>query len=165
MGAFPAVSFSRVGSPSHSRTTKGVSADALLGQFKAMRRLGLEPPESVETARHDLPDRDCNRFSQGREGGSRRARRRQLRANRTTRLVGEHRNTYLGRRQQENLVSARPHLEAAYAEILQEGKAFTKRKIQAHAPTEALSCVPHLLNVLKEIQARARESRDELALT
>jgi hypothetical protein len=32
-------------------------------------------------------------------------------------------------------------------------------------PAEALSCVPHLLDVLTEIQARARESRDELART
>jgi hypothetical protein len=76
-----------------------------------------------------------------------------LRANRTTRLLGERWKAYLARRQKENVAKAWPHLEAACAEILENGKAVTKREIQARVPAEVLSRVPRLLDVLKDVQA------------
>lgn len=84
-----------------------------------------------------------------------------LRANRTTRLVGERWKTYLARRQKENVAKAWPHLEAACAEILEEGKAVTKREIQARVPAKVLSSVPRLLEVLKNVQAGLHLSETE----
>lgn len=81
-----------------------------------------------------------------------------LRANRTTRQIGERWKDYLRRRQLENIAKAWPHLEAASAAILHAGKAVTKREIQARVPAEVLSCVPNLLHLLKEIQARPSHS-------
>ena len=62
-------------SPIRSTLTSGCFASLRRCLQMTMCRLGLEPPESAETACHDLPDRDCKRFNQGRQGGSRRARR------------------------------------------------------------------------------------------
>ena len=84
-----------------------------------------------------------------------------LRANQTTRMVGERWKDYLARRQLEHIANALPHLEAECTTILQEGKTITKRAIQARVPAEVLSRVPQLLNVLKEVQARISHSATE----
>lgn len=77
-----------------------------------------------------------------------------LRANRTTRLLGERWKCYLKRRQQANIENAIPHLEEVGRELLSEGRAVTRREIAARVPAEVLSSVPRLFNVLQEVQAR-----------
>lgn len=76
-----------------------------------------------------------------------------LRANRTTRQLGKRWKTYLCRRQERTVVKAWPYLEAACVDIWAEGKAVTRREITARVPSDILSPVAHLLNVLKEVQA------------
>jgi transposase-like protein len=77
-----------------------------------------------------------------------------LRVNRTTRMVGERWLDYSRRRQVENIQQAWPHLEAACREIHAQGKAVTKRDIVRRVPASVLSKVPHLLDVLKDVQAQ-----------
>lgn len=76
-----------------------------------------------------------------------------LRSNRTTRQLGVRWKTYLKRRQQAAVARAWPYLEAACLEIMEEGKAVTRREITARLPAEILSPVAHLLDVLKDVQA------------
>lgn len=77
-----------------------------------------------------------------------------LRANRTTRMLGERWLTYSRRRQVMKLELARPHLEAACKEIHAEGRAITKREIVKRVPPAVLSTVPHLLHVLKDVRTQ-----------
>ncbi|HCY63157.1 MAG TPA: hypothetical protein DHV59_10070 [Oxalobacteraceae bacterium] len=75
-----------------------------------------------------------------------------LRANRTTRQLGERWKAYLRRRQEASVVKTWPYLEAACLEIWAEGKAVTRREIAAWIPAEILAPMAHLLNVLKDVQ-------------
>ncbi|GGI17632.1 hypothetical protein GCM10008066_09950 [Oxalicibacterium faecigallinarum] len=75
-----------------------------------------------------------------------------LRANRTTRQLGERWKTYLSRRYAATVVRAWPYLESACREIWSEGKTVTRREIVARVPADILSPVAHLLDVLKEVQ-------------
>lgn len=77
-----------------------------------------------------------------------------LRANRTTRQLGERWKMYLKRRQKEAVDRARPYLESACLEIWAEGKAVTRREIAERVPEEILAPVENLLTVLKEVQAK-----------
>ncbi|MEO8839133.1 MAG: hypothetical protein ABI351_10525, partial [Herbaspirillum sp.] len=76
-----------------------------------------------------------------------------LRANRTTRQLGERWKIYLERRHEETVVKAWPYLETACWDIWAEGKTVTRREVTARVPIEILSPVAHLLDVLKEVQA------------
>jgi hypothetical protein len=78
---------------------------------------------------------------------------RYLRANRTTRQLGERWKSYFERRHDETVVKAWPYLETACRDIWAEGKTVTRREIMVRVPVEILSPVAHLLDVLKEVQA------------
>ena len=75
-----------------------------------------------------------------------------LRANRTTRQLGERWKTYLRRRQEERVVIAWPYLEQACVDILAERKTVTRREIVARVPADILSPLSNLLQTLKEVQ-------------
>lgn len=75
-----------------------------------------------------------------------------LRANRTTRQLGERWKTYLRRRQEERVIVAWPYLEQACVDILAEGKSVTRREIVARVPAEILSPLSNLLQTLKDVQ-------------
>lgn len=77
-----------------------------------------------------------------------------LRANRTTRMLGERWVAYSRRRQVANVDRAWPHLQAACRDILSEGRAVTKREVVQRVPAAVLSTVPHLLQVLKDVQVQ-----------
>jgi hypothetical protein len=81
-----------------------------------------------------------------------------LRANRTTRQLGERWKTYLERRHEDTVVKAWPYLETACRDIWAEGKAVPRREVRARAPAEILSPVAHLLDVLKEMQAHLQNA-------
>jgi hypothetical protein len=76
-----------------------------------------------------------------------------LRANRTTRMLGNRWLDYLRRRKEAHVVKAWPLLEAACIDLLQQGRAVTRRGIEARVPAEVLNTVPQLLDVLKDVQA------------
>lgn len=76
-----------------------------------------------------------------------------LRANKTTRQIGERWKEHLQRRHRASVENAWPFLEAACSEILAEGKAVTRREISARVPADVLAPVSNLLNVLKDVQA------------
>jgi phage terminase large subunit-like protein len=76
-----------------------------------------------------------------------------LRANRTTRQLGERWKTYIRRRQEAHVVAAWPYLEQACVDILSEGKTVTRREIVARVPASVLSPLSGLLQILKEVQA------------
>lgn len=76
-----------------------------------------------------------------------------LRANLKTRMLGERWLAYLRRRQEDNVVKAWPFLEAACNDLLQQGRAVTRRSIEGKVPAEVLNTLPHLLDVLKDVQA------------
>ena len=76
-----------------------------------------------------------------------------LRANCTTRKVGERWKAYLQRRQQEHVVQAWPYLEQACIELAKEGRAVTRRAIYERVPREILNPIENLLDVLKDVQA------------
>lgn len=75
-----------------------------------------------------------------------------LRANRTTRQLGERWKDYLARRRQANVQNAIPHLQSVGRELLAEGRAVTRREVSARLPTEVLSSVPRLFDVLRDVQ-------------
>lgn len=75
-----------------------------------------------------------------------------LRANRTTRQLGERWKAYLVRRREANVQNAIPHLQAVGRELLAQGRAVTRREVAARLPPEVLSSVPHLFDVLREVQ-------------
>lgn len=75
-----------------------------------------------------------------------------LRANQTTRQLGERWKTYLRRRQEERVVVAWPYLEQACVDIFAEGKTVTRREIVARVPADVLSPLSNLLQTLKEVQ-------------
>lgn len=75
-----------------------------------------------------------------------------LRANQTTRQLGERWKMYLRRRQEERVVVAWPYLEQACVNILAEGKTVTRREIVARVPADVLSPLSNLLQTLKEVQ-------------
>lgn len=77
-----------------------------------------------------------------------------LRANRTTRMLGERWKSYAKRRQLANIEKALPHLEAVGRELLAQGRAVTRREIAARVPSEVLSSVPRLFDVLRDVQDR-----------
>lgn len=77
-----------------------------------------------------------------------------LRVNRTTRMLGERWVAYSRRRQVANVDRAWPHLQAACRDILSEGRAVTKREVVQRVPAAVLSTVPHLLQVLKDVQVQ-----------
>lgn len=77
-----------------------------------------------------------------------------LRANRTTRQLGERWKAYVKRRQQANIEKALPHLEAVGRELLAQGRAVTRREIAHRVPSEVLSSVPRLFDVLRDVQDR-----------
>ncbi|CAL62260.1 Hypothetical protein HEAR2123 [Herminiimonas arsenicoxydans] len=81
-----------------------------------------------------------------------------LRANKTTRQVGERWKDYLKRKQEAKVVEAWPYLEKACLDIWAEGKTVTRREIVKRVPEEILSPVPNLLNVLKEVQKHLQQS-------
>jgi DNA-binding XRE family transcriptional regulator len=81
-----------------------------------------------------------------------------LRANKTTRQLGERWKDYLKRKQEAKVVAAWPYLEHACLEIWGEGKTVTRREILKRVPEEILSPVPNLLNVLKEVQEHLQQS-------
>ncbi|RBA25654.1 helix-turn-helix domain-containing protein [Herminiimonas fonticola] len=81
-----------------------------------------------------------------------------LRANKTTRQLGERWKTYLKRRQESKVIAAWPYLEVACLDLWAEGKAVTRREIVARVPEEILSPVANLLNVLKEVQAHLQRT-------
>lgn len=76
-----------------------------------------------------------------------------LRANRTTRQLGERWKTYLARRQEENAIQAWPYLEQACIDIWAEGKAVTRREVASRVPRTILTPLNNLLQVLKDVQA------------
>ena len=76
-----------------------------------------------------------------------------LRANRTTRQLGERWKIYLGRRQEAHVTTAWPYLERACIDIWAEGKAVTRREIAARVPAPILSPLSNLLQILKDVQA------------
>lgn len=76
-----------------------------------------------------------------------------LRANRTTRQLGQRWKTYLRRRHQDAVVKAWPYLETACLDIWAEQKAVSLREITARVPADILSPVTQLFDVLKEVQA------------
>jgi DNA-binding phage protein len=82
-----------------------------------------------------------------------------LRANRTTRQIGARWSLYIHRRQAEKVQAAWPHLEAACRQLLQEGRAVTRREIAKRVPMEVLSTVPRLFDVLKEVQRSIAQVR------
>lgn len=77
-----------------------------------------------------------------------------LRANRTTRMLGERWKAYAKRRQQANIDNALPHLEEVARELLGQGRSVTRREIAARVPSEVLSTVPRLFDVLRDVQQR-----------
>lgn len=81
-----------------------------------------------------------------------------LRANKTTRQVGERWKDYLKRKQEAKVVAAWPYLEKTCLDIWAEGKTVTRREIVKRVPEEVLSPVPNLLNVLKEVQKHLQQA-------
>jgi len=81
-----------------------------------------------------------------------------LRANKTTRQIGERWKDYLKRKQEAKVVEARPYLEKACLEIWGEGKTVTRREILKRVPEEILSPLPNLLSVLKDVQEHLQQS-------
>ena len=75
-----------------------------------------------------------------------------LRANLTTRQLGERWKAYLRRCQEEHVVRAWPYLEQACINIWAEGKAVTRREIDARIPAPILAPIANLLLVLKDVQ-------------
>lgn len=76
-----------------------------------------------------------------------------LRANTTTRKLGERWKAYLRRRQEEHVVEAWPHLEKACIDIWAEGKSVTRREICARVPPPLLAPLNNLLGILKDVQS------------
>lgn len=76
-----------------------------------------------------------------------------LRANRTTRQLGQRWKAYLRRRLEGAVIEAWPYLEQACIDIWAEGKAVTMREVAARLPAPVLASVPNLLQVIKEVQA------------
>lgn len=79
-----------------------------------------------------------------------------LRANKTTRQLGERWKNYLKRKQEAKVVEAWPYLEQACLDIWADGKSVTRREIVKRVPDEILSPLPNLLNVLKDVQQHLR---------
>ncbi len=77
-----------------------------------------------------------------------------LHANQTTRQVGKRWEAYRKRRGQANLEQAMPILEAVGRELVLNGRAVTRREIEARVPPEVLSTVPRLFDVLRDVQVR-----------
>jgi hypothetical protein len=80
-----------------------------------------------------------------------------LNANTVTRKLGERWVTYLRRRREASVEGAMPYLDAACRELIAEGRAVTKRAVVAKVPAEVLRVVPHLFDVLKDVQAQLIE--------
>ncbi|MDQ7968423.1 MAG: hypothetical protein REI95_02160, partial [Oxalicibacterium faecigallinarum] len=81
-----------------------------------------------------------------------------LRANKTTRQIGERWKNYLKRKQEAKIVEAWPYLEQACLDIWGEGKTVTRREILKRVPKEIISSVPNLLTVLKDVQEHLQHS-------
>ena len=77
-----------------------------------------------------------------------------LSSNQTTRQLGERWMAYRKRRRQANLEQAMPHLEAAGREVLIAGKSLNLREMTARVPTEVLSGVQGLYDVLRDVRSR-----------
>lgn len=75
-----------------------------------------------------------------------------LRANMTSRKLGERWKTYLRRRQEAHVVNAWPYLEQSCIDIWAEGKAVTRREISSRVPTHILAPINNLLLILKDVQ-------------
>ena len=80
-----------------------------------------------------------------------------LRANKTARMLGERWKAHVKRRQAANIEAALPQLEAVARELAAEGRALTRREVSRRLSPEALSKVPRLFDVLRDVQAQSRE--------
>lgn len=86
-----------------------------------------------------------------------------LRANRTTRHLGERWKKYLACSRQTNLQTALPHLQSLGRELMAGGRSLTRREVAARVPPEVLSSVPRLFDVLRNVQEELIASGSELA--
>ncbi|WP_205230211.1 helix-turn-helix domain-containing protein [Azospira oryzae] len=84
-----------------------------------------------------------------------------LRANMTTRQLGERWKAYLRRRQVEHVVNAWPYLEQACIDIWAEGKAVTRREVAARVPAPILAPLTNLLLILKDVQSHLMKPDSE----
>lgn len=82
-----------------------------------------------------------------------------LRANTATRKLGERWKSHLATRHQENLARAWPHLTEACNEIMNEGKAPTRREVEARVPNHVLRSVDNMFGVLTQVTASCHAAR------
>lgn len=76
-----------------------------------------------------------------------------LRVNRVTRILGQRWLAYMRQRQEATVVKAWPYLETACKDLLRQGKSVTRRDILLRVPAQVVNTVPHLHDVLKDVQA------------
>lgn len=77
-----------------------------------------------------------------------------LHANKTTRQLGKRWEAYRKRCGVASLERAMPILESVGRELIMEGRAVTRREVEARVPPEVLSLLPRLFDVLRDVQRR-----------
>ena len=82
-----------------------------------------------------------------------------LHANKTTRQLGKRWEAYRKRCGEANLERAMPIIESVGRELIMEGRAVTRREVEARVPPEVLSSVPRLFDVLRDVQGRIESER------
>lgn len=82
-----------------------------------------------------------------------------LHCNRTTRLLGVRWKKEVDGRRQRHVNSAMPHLERVGRDLLEEGRAVTRREVAARLPQKLLAPVPQLYGVLRDLQTRLLSER------
>ena len=82
-----------------------------------------------------------------------------LHANKTTRQLGKRWESYRQRCGEANLERAMPIIESVGRELIMEGRAVTRREVEARVPPEVLSSVPRLFDVLRDVQGRIESER------
>lgn len=77
-----------------------------------------------------------------------------LHSNQTTRRLGERWKAYLRLRRQSNLEAVMPQLESVGRQLLAEGRSVTHREVRSRMPSDVLSSVPQLFNVLRDVRSK-----------
>ena len=80
-----------------------------------------------------------------------------LQANNEARVLGERWKAYLKRRGEDSYAKARPHVEAAYRALREQGSGISLRQVQERIPPEILASVERLFDMLQEIQTELEE--------
>lgn len=77
-----------------------------------------------------------------------------LQANKEARILGERWTQYMQRRGEESLSKARPVIEAACREILDEGKAISLREVEARVPKEIMGSIRKVFDLIAETKEK-----------